>query len=131
MSQENKQENFTYLSWRGLPLLYVRKPLDKPVLTLENYTKWYRVQLVMPTGEVQDVESGAILAANDKITIFGWVDHLFHPKLLIQLAKDLDAYTDERALECAGGRWLRENDGLAELVEVHPELDFNGEHDVS
>lgn len=123
------QENFTYLSWRNLPLLYVGKPLDKPVLTLENYTKWYRVQLVMPDGSVQDVESGKILEADDKIQVNGWVDHLYHPQLLIQLARDLDAYTDERAIECAGGRWLRENDALEPLIEAHPNLDFNGEND--
>lgn len=127
MAEERK--NYTYLSWRGLPLLYVGKPLDKPVLTLENYTKWYRVQLVMPDGSVQDVESGKLLEANDKIDIYGWVDHLFHPKLLIQMAKDLNAYTDERALECAGGRWMRENDGLREAIEADPRLNFTGEHD--
>jgi len=129
MSEDKKQENFVYLSWRNLPLLYVGKPLNKPVLTLENYTKWYRVQLVMPDGLVIDVPSGKILAANDKIPIHGWMDHLYHPKLLIQLAKDLDAWIDERAIEVAGGRWLRENDGLHELIELHPELDFSGEND--
>jgi hypothetical protein len=122
-------ENRVYLSWRGLPLLYVAEPLGKSVLTLENYTKWYRVQLVMPDGSVQDVESGKILEANDKISIHGWMDHLYHPKLLIQLAKDLDAWTDERALEAAGGRWLREHDGFHELIKLYPELDFTGEND--
>lgn len=123
--------NRVYLSNRELPLLYVREPLDKPVLTLENYTKWYHVFLVMPTGVVEVVDPGAEWAANDKLRFHGIVDHLFHPQLLIQLAKDLDVYTDERALECAGGRWLRENDDLAKHVDAYPVLNFNGEHDIT
>ena len=127
MAEERK--NYTYLSWRNLPLLYVAEPLDKPVLTMENYTKWYRVQLVMPDGLVIDVPTGKIEEANDKLDLQGWVDHLFHPKLLIQLAKDLDAWIDERAIEVAGGRWMRECDSVQEIVQEYRELDFNGEND--
>lgn len=125
----SQHKNYTYLSERGLPLLYVGAPLDKAVITLENYTKWYKIYMVLPDGRVDVVRINELEEANDKLSIQGWVDHLFHPQLLIQLGKDLVAYVDERALECAGGRWMRENHGLAKMIAVNPELDFNGEHD--
>lgn len=121
--------NRVYLSDREMPLLYMGEPLDKPVITLENYTKWYRIFMVLPTGEVETIDSDAVLATNDKLLVQGWLDHLYHPQLLIRLGKDLNAYTDERALECAGGRWLRENDNLDHLVQRHMVLNFSGEND--
>jgi hypothetical protein len=129
MSALENAYNNVYLSERGMPLLYVGQTLDKPVITLENYTKWYRIYLVTPSGEVQSVLISEIEAANDKLKTQGWVDHLFHPQLLIQLARDLVAYTDERALECAGGRWLREHSGYEAVIAEYPSLEFRGEHD--
>lgn len=120
----------TYLSERGMPLLYVGALVEKAVITLENYTKWYRVYMVLPDGQVHAVSTTAIEEANEKIPFQGWADHLFHPQLLIQLARDFDAEIDERALECAAGRWMRENPSMVKIIEQHPVLEFGGDHEL-
>lgn len=102
----NIKGNRVYLSDRGIPLLYVAEPCEVPVVTLENYTKWYDVYLVMPDGSVQVVEG--VLALVDKFDDAWWVDHLYHPRLLYRLAQVLNATVDERAIEVAAGRWMIE-----------------------
>lgn len=100
------EENRTYLSNRGIPLLYVGKPCDIPIVTLENYTKWYEVYLVMPDGSVQVAEG--TLALLDKFEDAHWVDHHYHPRFLYRLAQVLNGTVDERAVEVAAGRWMIE-----------------------
>lgn len=106
--------NQTYLSKRNIPLLYIGEPVSVPVLTLENYTKWYNIYLVMPDGAVDTVNSDVIL---DIVSQYQsreypclWVDHLYHPFLLEKLAEKLNAELDERAQEVAAGRWYFESD---------------------
>lgn len=99
----------TYLSERGWPLLYVRKPVDVPVVTLENYTKWYEIYLVNPDGGVEKLKSGIILEVCDKWPDARWVDHLYHPRLLYRVAEYLGASVCERAVEVAAGRWIMES----------------------
>lgn len=100
----------TYLSKRGFPLLFVQPPLDVPVLTAENYDKWYELYLVQPDGSVTQVDSTAVLDVADKHPDARWVDHLYHPRLLYRLAKHLGAELDERLLEVATGRWIFESE---------------------
>lgn len=106
--------NHTYLSKRNLPLLYVGPPGKVPIVTLENYTKWYDIYLVMPDGSVQTVDSHLILEVVDEETSKDhpclWGDHLYHPVLIEKLAKKLGAQYDERAQEVAAGRWYYESD---------------------
>lgn len=99
----------TYVSRRGFPLLYVGKPMAVPVLTLENYTKWYGIYLVMPDGTVQGVNPSDIESMTTAYLDAIWADHLYSPHLLYRLAKHLRAELDERAMEVAIGRWLLES----------------------
>lgn len=97
-----------YYSSRGKPLLYCRAPSDEPVLTLENYTKWYEMWLVMPDGTVQEVPVDLL---SETMTIYSealWIDHLFSPRLLYRVAQQMGYYVDERALEVSLGRWIME-----------------------
>ena len=41
-----------YLSERGHTLVYWSPPSEVPVLTVENYVKWYGLYLVHPDGRV-------------------------------------------------------------------------------
>lgn len=127
MTEKRNANNFNYLSARGIPLLYVRAPGDKPVLTLENYTKWYGMDLVMPSGLVEGVDPEIMSAAADEEKYCVMGDHLFHPRLLIRVAKKLDAYLDERAVEVAAGRWMLESSMVEDIVEEFKDkLDFHG-----
>jgi hypothetical protein len=97
-----------YLTPRGHALLYVNQPLDVPVVTLENYAKWYEVYLVNPDGEVQKVDPDLINTVQNKHSDALWVDHHFHPRLLYRLAEWIGGTVDERAVEVAAGRWVIE-----------------------
>lgn len=98
-----------YLTSHGHSLLYVSEPLDVPVLTLENYTKWYNIYLVQPNGDVVEVDSGIILEVTAKYPDARWVDHLYHPRLLYRVAEHLGAAMCERSIEVAAGRWVIES----------------------
>lgn len=98
----------TYVTRRGHTLLYVGEPVDCPVLTLENYTKWYELHLVYPDGTVTEVDVRDVELVSDQHMDAVWVDHLYHPRLLHRLARHLNADLDERALEVAVGRWMLE-----------------------
>lgn len=112
------RENHTYYSDRDHPLLWVAQPLDKPVLTLENYTKWYSQYLVMPDGTVKQVDVGVIDEVMDKDPSALYVDHWPSPRLLYRMAQHLDCFIDERAIEVALGRWIKEaGRGLGKAVE--------------
>ena len=93
-----------YLSNRGFPLL-AQVPMDKPIVCLENYVKWYSVQLLGPQGNVQEIPQSLLesVGAYDR----AWIqDHCYHPKLLHALAHELDAYVDILSLEATTGRWV-------------------------
>lgn len=98
-----------YVTSRNHPLLYTGELFDKPMLTLENYDKWYGAHLVMPDGSVVEVPSKDLVAVTDKFADARWIDHLLHPRLLYRLARHLDAYIDIRAIEVAAGRWMIEH----------------------
>lgn len=101
-------ETFTYKSDRGMALLYVGEPLDLPVITLENYIKWYNIFMVMPDGTVQTVPIEMVQKALDESRTALQIDHNFHPELLDRLGELLNAEVDERATEVATGRWVLE-----------------------
>lgn len=97
-----------YFSPRCKPLLYMGNPCEVPVVTLENYTKWYEIFLVMPDGSVQAVDSGIVTDIEDPKVRRMWVDHHYHPRLLYRLAEYYKGTVDERAVEVAAGRWMIE-----------------------
>lgn len=91
-------------SGRGHPLL-AQEPMDKPIVCLENYQKWYSIQLLTPEGDVQEIPYDSL----NHLTIADptWLeDNCIHPKLLHALGKSLNAYVDVLSLEVAAGRWL-------------------------
>jgi len=106
--------NVIYFSKRNIPLLYIGKPVDKPIITLENYTKWYNVYAVMPDGSVSVVDAADVIEVasqyRSKENPGLLIDHLYHPLLLEKLAEKLGMELDERAQEVAAGRWHYESD---------------------
>lgn len=113
------KEYHTYLSPRGIPLLYIDKPLDKPVITLENYTKWYNIYLVMPDGSVVEKSVADVDENHRFLKQHYWVDHLVHPSALHALADQLGGYTEERSLEVSMARWITESGEFDEFMNAH------------
>lgn len=95
-----------YMTPNNHMLLWNRLPLECPVVTLENYEKWYEIFIVTPNGQVEAVPVETIRAVMDKYHDTHWVDHCYHPRLLYRLAKHLGGCVDPIAVEVAIGRWL-------------------------
>lgn len=123
----NMEYQHRYDSNRGLPLMWRRKPLDKPVLTVEHYCKWYDLFLVMPDGTVKSVfkdERDAWDKAEDKWGGITMADHNFHPEFIPVLAHYLGACIDPEAHEVISGRW---NDEIAQTTSLWYSTGFSSE----
>lgn len=98
-----------YLSERGIPLL-CQSPssFGKPIVTLENYCKWYGLVILYPDGRVKHVDPEIISECCDKVDFILTADHNFHPRLINEVAKLIGGEADWRAIEMAGGRWVSE-----------------------
>lgn len=98
-----------YVSDRGIPLL-CQEPstFGKPIVTLENYEKWYGLYILHPNGRVEGADPGALGLIDHRLggCLFG--DHNFHPRLINEFANDIGGTADWRAVEMAGGRWVSE-----------------------
>lgn len=99
-----------YYSDRGIPLITLQTIEDKPILTVENYEKWYRLFLLHPDGKVTIVSIEDIEAVLDDQKISN-IDHYFNPLLLQPLADRLNAELPSEVLEIISGRWLLETKG--------------------
>jgi len=96
---------------RSIPLVYTQPPSDVPVLTVENYVKWYTLFLVHPTGRVEQIpfpEESPVGSA--------YCDHVPNPLACQKLAADNGWVWDENSLDMIWGRWRRE-------AELDPEYD--------
>ncbi len=102
-----------YVSDRNKPLLH-QETYDKPVLTAENYEKWYDLFVIFPNGDVESLSDLGITTFDVAVDGVGTprIDHNYHPLLLEQLAKDNNWYLDISTLEMAAGRWAIEYDNI-------------------
>lgn len=99
-----------YYSDRSNPLI-ATQVLDVPIVTLENYEKWYCIYLLHPDGTVTKVPLQIIEKVNNNPKRALWVDHRYHPELLLRIAKEIGGVADLVTLEIAAGRWVMEADG--------------------
>ena len=98
-----------YLSERGIPLLcQTPGTFGNPIVTLENYEKWYGPYILHHNGLVEAADPGDLSDINTRLGGGLIGDHNFHPRLLNELAKHIGGEADWRAIEMAGGRWVSE-----------------------
>ena len=111
-----------YRSERGMPSL-CQSPSEfgKPIVTLENYCKWYGVYILHPDGRVEGVDPGLLNELAEKVGHCLMGDHNYHPRLLNELAKHISGQADHRAVEVAAGRWWYEI--LDGRIEGQPSID--------
>ena len=95
----------TYLSRRGIPLVYAGDPARVPVLTVENYSKWYGLCLVMPDGSVLEVSFGELQDLADAARVSPFVDHVPNATLVPALAEVRGWSLDSCSYEMMVGRW--------------------------
>ncbi len=99
----------TRFSKNGHSLTYTdHNPIGKPVVTVENYMKWYGLWLVMPDGYVVEVA----FPDEGRYDTLGppYLDHAPNPKHVMAWCARMSYRLDERALEMMIGRWAREYD---------------------
>lgn len=103
------QEFRAYLSDRGIPLVYNHAPQDKPVLTVENYLKWYAFYLVMPNGsvEVLPYDRYRHLEGVEGLPYL-WGDHVPHPAAYDRICEELAFYSDCNSADMITGRHVND-----------------------
>jgi hypothetical protein len=104
--------NSITLSDRNIPLVYqFNKSISEPVLTVENYPKWYNLYLVNPDRSVIKVEFDALQDFTPK-NESSYEDHVPNPHAVTKYAVKLGYDLDEQSYEMMVGRWIIECKGL-------------------
>jgi hypothetical protein len=116
MSEQNKDVR-RLVSERGFELVE-QGVYDTPVITVENYQKWYNLYVIQPTGEVEILDPGLITEVIGEINEILVIDHTFHPKLLLLLAKKLGAEVPSTTMEMVAGRWVLDNE-IVKGIDYH------------
>ena len=104
-----------YFSNRGLPLVYYGPFPQQPLITVENYMKWYSIYLVTPEGTVKVVEFMTVeddlldvsFSTKRSISIVG--DHCINPDAVEAWAQKKGYEVDGNSLEMMIGRWETEH----------------------
>ena len=105
-------EHRTYFSPRGMPLVFhsILETGDTPVLTVENYCKWYQLFVVDVDGSVTPVDfPDGVVDARAGESAF--CDHVPAPVACQRMAVRLGCLWDEDSLDMISGRWAREVEG--------------------
>jgi len=101
-----------FVSDRDLPLLTQEvDPEGRPIVTMENYCKWYGVQILQPDGRVEHVDYDLLCLyadAPDATPPYQMGDHNYRPELLESVAKHLGGVVDPKALAMTRARWAVE-----------------------
>lgn len=110
-------EFHTYYSDRGIPLVYNGRPPRVPVLTVENYLKWYALYAIEPDGTAHPVHYTAYSHLEPVFDGVLWADHCLNPAAYDAIADKLKMLTDGNSRDMIAGRWVNDIlDGrLAEL----------------
>ena len=98
-----------YKSDRDLPLIYQDTQRNTPIITVENYCKWYTLYVVNPDDTVEHLCFPGHDNPNDEPEgEMGFRDHVPNPKAVCKMAKRLNYDVDEISLEVITGRWHTE-----------------------
>lgn len=93
-----------HLSARGLPLVWMRPPCpDRTIVTVENYVKWYGLQLIHSDGTIEEIPFPSGSSSET-----AYVDHVPNPVAVARFASESDNVLDEQAIEMIAGRWQSE-----------------------
>lgn len=123
--EEPRAPSPVFFSERGFALFSPRRELwtwedmpDEahlaPVLTVENYTKWYVLYLVHPDNRVEQVSFDQLNDFTDKSP---YTDHAPNPVAVERLAAARGWNIAERAMECIIGRWISTRGWTATEIE--------------
>lgn len=96
----------TYFSERGIPLITQwfedEDEVVKPILTMENYEKWYSMYIIYPNGIVEKVPPSL------EDTCDTWYDHAVYPEYFHGTAKRLGCTYDNRTFAMVCERFVED-----------------------
>lgn len=118
----------TYKSERGIAL-FCDGVADVPLITVENYMKWYSIYAIYPDGHVATVDT-TMREDNEFERIFGesaYGDHVFNPWFVLYIAWLRGIEVCGSALEAIIGRWIMDHDNFPHAL---PE-DFDPERHIA
>lgn len=100
-----------YVSTRNIPLIFQGEPGSDPIITMENYSKWYDIYAVFPDGSVKtitlnELDIETLMTESDGASSV--LDHAYHPMLIQRIAKELCYVIDTVSFEVIVGRWEME-----------------------
>lgn len=99
-------EFVVHLSDRSIPLVYNYPPGREPVLTIENYLKWYCLYRVDPSGKVTKIAFPDMGNHAELGEPYG--DHVPNPAHVARYVKKHNLYMDQNAWNMIVGRWVTE-----------------------
>ena len=79
-----------------------------PILTVENYPKWYGLYLVCPNGSVEEIDFGVLCPLAEEKGANPYVDHVPNAQLIPELAESRGWILDPCSYEMMVGRWEAE-----------------------
>lgn len=97
-----------YLSNRKFPLIFQGELGSDPIITMENYCKWYDIYVVFPDGSVKTIDLNKLdieTLGMEKDGASSILDHAFHPMLIQRVAQELCYVIDPVSFETIIGRW--------------------------
>lgn len=112
-------------SSRGHLLVFGDRGADPPVVTVENYCKWYVLHVVMPNGDIAEYDFGQLAPYNTSYV----ADHCPNPVAVVRWAHAKGFEVHDESLEMILGRWLLES-GESDPVELLAALDVALEEEV-
>ncbi len=97
-----------YFSERGIPLItqwFEDESEDiKPILTMENYMKWYSMYIIYPDGKVESISRSS---ENEDASVT-WYDHAVYPEYFHLSAKRLGCTYDNRTFAMVCERFVED-----------------------
>lgn len=106
MTEEEEDEVHyqLHMSERGIPLIWMVPPLaGEIILTVENYLKWYGLQLLHENGRIEEIP----FPDEDWIKPgeIPFADHVPNPHVVQRFADKKGYLLDDQAFEMMVGRW--------------------------
>lgn len=99
-------------------LMFGARSADPPVVTVENYCKWYALQVVMPSGAIVEYDFEQLEPYAENYVS----DHVPSPLAVVRWARAMGFEVHAESLEMILGRWLLES-GESKPKELLAALD--------
>jgi hypothetical protein len=98
-----------YYSERDIPLVFYKEKgfrLSQPVLTVENYSKWYKLHLIKNEKVIEYYPDEKILKyLENRFETYFISNHCFNPIIVQKIAEIEKFHLCEQSLEMIIGRW--------------------------